>query len=592
MVSAYLFCDDTIFHILMPYRKKKPRGSDISASEYAAIACIGISFAAGLALYGGKIEFPRALYISAWVVVFLFLVLAVARVVLRVLDNANPPLLLFTALLVWGIYFFALKPTSTGFIRHDEIYSWGMWGVQHFLGISYDTYYTQAPYPQLFAYELGSVFLAQGNHVSHFAAKLVCGIPALVIVIAFFDLVARSSSQFINWLTLVLAVGTLVSFGNLLFWAYADPLATALILLSFNLLLQYSVRPAKLRPLMLSLFCGFLASLTKQPGLFWCLVTLPALIAHGVWRWKWRPAALAACIVVMLFAAIWPFFVAPEFTGNQGVLDIVEKNGGLISSALMSLEKYIIDTPEIGVLLIGTMLISLLSAKGRVLWILCVLPFLVIWFTVGAYEQRHGIHVLLVSTAIANHLLINRYPSVDTLSSEGKIFNFDKKYPIYFICTAVSAALLASSVYLAYHRNYSKLEDGNKAIFISQFGKKSIEIYRDIIENQRKIFLVSNYQYGMFFNRTIIGRPELHKAPLTTKDFLDELVQFKPDYIFNAGEWTYGPYSSHLRALIELCPAAFFLKKKNDFPPYSAIYRVDSQVLGAECPSRVGSVPL
>ena len=576
----------------MFFSKKKSNSADISASEYAAFALVGISLAVGFAFYSGDIELPRVLYISAWVVGFLFLVFAVARVIFGLLGSANLPLLLFFLLLVFGVYFFALKPTSTGFIRHDEIYSWGMWGVQHFLSRPYDTYYTQAPYPQFFAYELGSVFLAQGNHVSHFAAKLVCGIPALVIVIAFSDLVARSSSQLINWLTLLLAFGALASFGNLLFWAYADPLATALILLSFMLLLQYSEKPAKLRPLMLSLFCGLLASLTKQPGLVWCLATLPALILYGVWRWKWRPAALAACIAVMLLAAIWPLFVAPEFTGNQGVLDIVKKNGGWMASVLLSLKKYIVDSPDIGILLIGTMLVSLFSGKGRVFWILCVLPFLVIWFTVGAYEQRHGIHVLFVSTALANHLLIQRYPCIDRASREPRIFNFQGKIPTDAICVAVSAILLTSSVYLAYQRNFSNLQDGNKAIFISQFGGESNEVYRDIIDNQRRIFVVSNYQYGMFFHRTIIGRPELHRSVLTPKGFLEELANFKPEYIFDAGEWTYGPYSSHLRKLIEVCPDAFFLIKKNDFSPYSAIYQVDSKVLGTECSSRFDSAPL
>ena len=576
----------------MLFPKKKFNLADISASEYAAFAVMGISMAVGLAFFRVDIEFPRFLYIFAWIAGFVFLVFSVARVIFGMLSSVNLPLLLFSLLLVFGVYFFALKPTSTGFIRHDEIYSWGMWGVQHFLGQPYDTYYTQAPYPQFFAYELGSVFLAQGNHISHFAAKLVCGIPALVIVIAFSDLVARSSSQLINWLTFLLAFGVLASFWNLLFWAYADPLATALILLSFTLLLQYSEKPANLRPVMLSLFCGLLVSLTKQPGLVWCLATLPMLIIYGVWRWKWRPAALAACIAMMLLAAIWPLFVAPEFTGNQGVLDIVKKNGGWMASVMLSLKKYIVDSPDIGMLLIGTMLISLFSGRGRVFWILCVLPFLVIWFTVGAYEQRHGIHVLFVSTALENHLLIQRYPCIDMAPREPRIFGFQGKITTGAFFVAVSAVLLTSSVYLAYQRNYSNLQDGNKAIFISQFGGESNEVYRDIIDNQRRIFVVSNYQYGMFFNRAIIGRPELHRSVLTPKDFLDELANFKPDYVFDAGEWTYGPYSSHLRKLIEVCPDSFFLRKKNDFSPYSAIYQVDSQVLGTACSSRFDGVPL
>lgn len=566
--------------------KKKLNVADISASEYAASACIGISVAAGLAFFGGNIELPRLSYIFAWVMVFFSLVLAVARVIVRVLVSANLPLLLFTSLLIWGVFFFALKPTSTGFIRHDEIYSWGMWGVQHFLGQPYDTYYTQAPYPQFFAYELGSVFLAQGNHVSHFAAKLVCGIPALVIVIAFSDVTARSTNRFINWLTLLLVVGVLVSFGNLLFWAYADPLATALILLSSVLLLQYSENPENLRPLLLSLFCGLLASFTKQPGLVWCLATLPGMMIYGVWRWKWRPVALVACVVILPLAAIWPFFVAPEFTGNQGVLGILEKNGGLMASVLLSIKKYIINSPEIGIFLLASMLISLRSSTGRVFWVLCVFPFLLIWFTVGAYEQRHGIHVLFVSIALANHLLIKKHPCIGCHRQRSEIPDSWGRISTGLIAVIISAMLLSTSVFFAYQRNFPSLQDGSKAIFLSQFGKESVEVYEDIIDRRRRIFVLSNYQYGMFFNRTTIGRPELYKNALTTERFLEELVQFRPDYIFDGGEWTYGPYAPHLHKLLEACPAAFLLQQKNTIPPYSAIYKVENQVLNAECSSK------
>ncbi|WP_234637142.1 hypothetical protein [Delftia tsuruhatensis] len=572
--------------------KKKFHVAEFSSSEYAACAMMGIALAAGFALVGKYIDIPRLLYILAWLVAFAFLAVAVTRIVHGILVNGNLPMLAFASLMVVGIYASASKPTGTGFIRHDEIYSWGMWGVQHFLKQPYDTYYTQAPYPQFFSYELASVFLTQGNHVSHFAAKLICGIPALVVLIAFSDLVAASSSRFINWLSLLLVFWALASFSNLLFWAYADPLATALILLSFTLLLQYSKKPGNLRPLLLSLFCGFLASLTKQPGLVWCLVTLPVLTAYGVWRWKWRPVALAACSVMMLLAAIWPFFVAPNFTGNQGVLDIAEKNGGFLASILLSIKKYIIDAPEIGLLLLGTMLISSISSKGRMLWVLCVLPFLVIWFAAGSYEQRHGIHVLFVSTALAIHFLTEKYPCVDDPKSDSGNFNLAGRFSMNLIAVAISATLLTSSVYLAFQRNFPSLQDGNRAIFISQFGNDAIDVYDDIIDKQRRIFLVSNYQYGMFFNRTIIGRPDQHKNSQTTEDFLKELAQFKPDYIFDAGEWTYGPYAPLLHKLLEVCPAAFVLKQKNTFFPYSAIYKVDSQVLSAECLSRIGSAPV
>lgn len=50
---------------------------------------------------------------------------------------------------LFGLYWAAQLGTS-GFDTDDEIYSWNLWAVQHYLGHDIDFYYTQSPYPQLF----------------------------------------------------------------------------------------------------------------------------------------------------------------------------------------------------------------------------------------------------------------------------------------------------------------------------------------------------------------------------------------------------------------------------------------------------------
>jgi hypothetical protein len=562
---------------------QKINPADTSPSEYAALSLLGIGMAAGLAFASSHMGIPRGLHILAWIAVVFFLLLSLTRAFSKALSSKNWPSLLFSALLLFCIYQSAVKPTATGFSRHDEIYSWGMWAVQHFLGQPYDTYYTQAAYPQLFSYELSSVFLAQGSHISHFLAKLACGIPAILICIVLFDFTAKSSRQLINWLTLLLSTAAIFSLGNLLYWAYADPVASALLLTSFALLLQYSKHPGNLRPLLLSVSCGLLASLAKQPGLVWCLFTLPALVAYGTWRWRWKAAGLAVCILAMAGAAIWPLFIAPGFTGNHGVLDIARNNGGLLASVFLSIQKYVVKTPGVGILLLASFLISFFSSRGRIFWAICVAPYLLIWFTVGSYELRHGIHVVFISVALANHLLIQKHPqntpsstfSEDSISRGFKIPNA--------VIASITAAILGSSIYLAYQKNALALQDGNQAIFVSQFGKDSLSIYDDIVDHQRRIFVISNYQYGMFYNRTMIGRPDIHPAPPTAQTLLDQLIRFQPDYLLDAGEWTYGPYSPHLKALAARCSSAFTVLKQNTVQPYSAIYRIDGQALKTDC---------
>lgn len=562
---------------------QKFNSADISPAEYAGLSLMGIGLAAGLAFSNSHIGIPRGLHIFAWILVAVFLLLALIRSLSKALTSNNWPSLLFAALLLFSVYQSAIKPTSTGFARHDEIYSWGMWAVQHFLGKPYDTYYTQAAYPQLFSYELSSIFLAQGSHIPHFLAKLICGIPATVVCIALFEFTGKSSSKLTNWLTLLLSTTALFSLGNLLYWAYADPVASALILISFTLLMQYSRNPENIRPLLLSLSCGMLASLAKQPGLVWCLLTLPALVAYGTWRWRWKASGLVMCITVMAGAAIWPLFIAPGFTGNHGVLDIAQKNGGLLASVFLSIQKYVIKTPGIGLLLLASLVISSLSSRGRILWSICIAPYLLIWFTVGSYELRHGMHVVFISVALANHLLIQKNPE-NTQTSKSSGYSVFKGFkPSSTAIASITAAILGLSVYLAHQKNAMALQDGNQAIFVSQFGKDSLNIYDDIVDHQRRIFVISNYQYGIFYNRTIIGRPDINSAPPTPQTLLDQLIQFQPDYLFDAGEWTYGPYSPHLKVLAARCSSAFTVLKRNTVQPYSAIYKLDGHALKTDC---------
>ncbi|MCY0656285.1 hypothetical protein, partial [Klebsiella pneumoniae] len=98
------------------------------------LSLMGIGLAAGLAFSNSHIDIPRGLHIFAWILVAVFLLLALIRSLSKALTSNNWPSLLFAALLLFSVYQSAIKPTSTGFARHDEIYSWGMWAVQHFLG--------------------------------------------------------------------------------------------------------------------------------------------------------------------------------------------------------------------------------------------------------------------------------------------------------------------------------------------------------------------------------------------------------------------------------------------------------------------------
>ncbi|MCD2511089.1 hypothetical protein [Comamonas endophytica] len=550
----------------------------LSVAEYAALTLMAVASAAVATLLNKYFPLPQAVFLACWCLVVVLLSLALARSMGNAWQSKNLPAKLFVGFLLIAIFISALKPTSTGFSRHDEIYSWGMWGVQHALGKQPDLYYTGAAYPQFFSYEIASVFLAQGTHFSHFFAKLIAGLPSLLIIIVLGDFVAKSQRSWVNWLTLLLSIGAIASIANLLYWAYADPLASALLITSLALILQYA-RRRELRLMVLASACALMAALTKQPGLVWCFASLPAMAAYGVWRLGWKKEVLAPCIAAMALAAIWPVFLAPSFASNQGVMDIVTKNGGIVDSVFKSVKTYVLASPGIGFILILPVLLAFRSKPLRFSWLFFVFPYLIIWFALGSYELRHGMHVILMSVLLVMHALTSQYPLVENPASAQQGSGMIERH--WMAC--VSFLLVILSMFLAYHRNADALKDGNRAIFISQFGSDAAEVFDGIVGSQSHVFAFSNYQYGIFFNRTPLFRLDAKEKNVSVQTLRSHLLTSRSAYVFTAGDWDYGSFSANFQALSQMCPEALQLMKKSEVQPQFSIYRVHQESLLSRC---------
>lgn len=550
-----------------------------SASEYAALTLMGVASAAATALINKYVPLPQLVFIAIWLLVVVLLSLALARSIIDAWTSRNLPAKLFIAFLIAIVFVAALKPTSTGFVRDDEIYSWGMWGVQHALGQPVDLHYTGAAYPQLFAYEIGSVFLAQGTHIPHFFAKLIAGLPSLLILIVLGEFIAKSQRRWANWLSLVLSITAMISIANLMYWAYADPLASALLLTSLALILQYAQRPEQIRLMVLASSCALVASLTKQPGLVWCLASLPIVTIYGVLRLGWKKAALVPCLFAVLLAIIWPVFVAPTFTSNHGVLEIAKNNGGLLASLLKSANSYIVKSPDFGLLLLFPIFVALINKPIRLLWLCFVLPYLVIWFTFGSYEKRHGIHVILVSVLLVTHALTRMYPIANNIVIARQ---FNAAIWQKWILLA-SLCIVVASINLAHFRHAPPLQDGNRAMFISQFGADAGDIFDEIVVNKHHVFTASNYQYGVLFNRTPLYRPDSGDVEASAQKLKDYLISSQSSYTFTSGDWSYGPYSAQIEKLAQQCPDAFELIKKSAVKPQFSIYKIHQNSLASLC---------
>src|SRR5256885_6864187 len=85
--------------VLMIRVLQKFNSADISPAEYAGLSLMGIGLAAGLAFSNSHIDIPRGLHIFAWILVAVFLLLALIRSLSKALTSNNWPSLLFAALL-------------------------------------------------------------------------------------------------------------------------------------------------------------------------------------------------------------------------------------------------------------------------------------------------------------------------------------------------------------------------------------------------------------------------------------------------------------------------------------------------------------
>lgn len=82
-------------------------------------------------------------------------------------------LLIFNGFIAFG---FAAELGTTSFALDDEIYSWNMWAVQHYLGEPVDYYYTRSAYPQLFAVPIAYCYKLLGSIELQLPVKALFGI--------------------------------------------------------------------------------------------------------------------------------------------------------------------------------------------------------------------------------------------------------------------------------------------------------------------------------------------------------------------------------------------------------------------------------
>jgi len=519
------------------------------------LVSIGTASALG-AVHTNIVRLPQPVFAASLAVTFLALaavVYSLVNVPLR--DNERHRLLPYG--LAIGFFLIAsVRLASTSFAHGDEIYSWNMWAVQHYMGQPADYWYTRAAYPQLLPYWIASIYGALGTTVVHALPRLFVAISTLVFFLA---IIGAGSIR--SW-----RMAGVVSFVAICVWgpllmrdelptAMADPLMSACFLASVTLLIRYGREPGNLALLWLAAACAVMAAFTKQPALLWGCLALPLAVAAGCFFRGWPKLGLAIALAAALICLAWPLLIAPHFADNPGVIQRSTEGRSYLDQLGYAAIKYLVQKPGLLILFAASAIFAWRHWLLRLLWITALLPMLVAWFLFGSYNLRLGMHVvglaaLLLVAAIAS-------PRVVTASEASPPVAPSKAKAASVIAGLATLAIFAiavlGAVIVAASRG-TDIADGNRTTFRTQFGPGSEAVFDRLAQSNARVWTTTNYSYGALFGRMTVGRPTYRANPYLMSAVVDELKSFDAQYAIYAGTRPYGPASELLKQLAVKCP--------------------------------------
>ncbi len=532
----------------------------VMAIPIVSVAVVGLTKAALAALGAYNPTTVRVIALS-------FAVIALVRVTLwlRTSPEFDWPrthrLLLGFAVLL-GLSWAAGLGTSA-FDTNDEIYSWNLWAMQHALGEPIDIYYTQAPYPQLFAVLVSWKYQLLGD----FELQLPLRATLAVIPVVLWGTIAVAAPKSdapTAWRSVLVMLLLVIAIGRWFGHGLADPLMAAALIVAIYCYLVYREAPRTPEPLLLSVVCAGVALLSKQPALIWALFSFPALVLLDTLRRRVPPQALVAPVTTVVIALAWIFGAGSGFENNQGVIDASQEERGLWGQLGFAIRELLIGQPLVLALLLAAGLAVLRSRKNRDVALLFLLPALLAWLIFGAYSLRLGIHVVACAALL---LAVSGYalPSPAPGTSFGRLKASLQTHQRAIAIALVGLVSLASA-WEAY-RNIDRvgptfsLYDGGPNAIARYFGKDTQVVLSETYDRaDRLLWVPSNYIYGLYYARTPMLRPSKRSASdYTPGVLLAELARDQPDFLFDAGDVVpFGPANDVFRTLAtEHCPDLF-----------------------------------
>ncbi len=470
-------------------------------------------------------------------------------------DWPKPQRFIFALGLLLFLYFSSSLGTHS-FDAHDEIYSWNMWAVQHYLGEEPDYYYTKSPYPQGLPILLAYAYKLLGSIELQLPVKASLAIFPFCLFM-FIGLVSKNTfANTVNYLMLLVLL-LILGLGAYLDDGLADPLMTSAIMASVYCFIMYQ-RQKKLTFLWLSVISGIVALYTKQPALIWALFAFPVLSLGNVLRKKLPNIMIIASVLLILVALLWIYGEGQNFYSNRGVIKSSQNDRQVIEQLLHSGKLYLWNKPLFAALLIVSLFSAIKSRRHIDLFLFLLLPSLVLWFLFGAYSFRLGIHIAFLAALI---LAANDYASISSLKLYRTVNLRFHKYKLIVYSLLTLLILFASLQNIGKSKEeYGKgfnLYIGGKNTIYKYFGDDASTVFSQLYNQPQKvIWAPSNYLYGVFYGHNTVIRPQYNGRPslYDEEKLLSEIQHHQPDYLFDAGNYVaYGPASRILRRVAIKC---------------------------------------
>ncbi|MDO4682977.1 MAG: hypothetical protein Q4B17_09360 [Lautropia sp.] len=478
---------------------------------------------------------------------------------------------------------------TTASARHDEIYSWNLWAIQHWQGLPHDLSYTRAPYPQLFSYWQASFYGAQNGIESQLLPRLATAVPTWILVATFFIVSAGRKPVWKDMLIGALWIFLLIDTWHTLRMGYADPLAIAALSVSLLCVLRYDQSSSNPTWLVAAVLLGVMAAAIKQPGVIWACFCLPCLTLWRVLERQWPRSSLTVVLLAAAGVSGWLLLAMPDVADNDSVMRAAFRDRTVLDTVLLSIDRYLLQKPEV-LLVFGTTVI--LSMKNPVWWRIVVfglLPFMGIWFTLGSYEYRHGVHLMwlsgiLIATALnatrtGNQLAPTEPRLPDSIqasvspASGPRVGSASPAMPAWLMAIAIVITTTGALLWTARQENRD-ISDGQRTGFSVQMEHpQAASFHQHVVDNQLPIWVTTQYTWGFFYGRVPIGRPTVESTP-TQQWVREALLSLKAAYAISSGDYSWAEYSQLLVGLTQTCPDAFIAEFSSRDKRYT-VYRID-----------------